>query len=53
MTKCGSPLRNDVVGHDLNVCGPDYHVATPVKIYYDYIKNDRKNLRAKFSLFTT
>jgi hypothetical protein len=32
MTKCGSPLRNDVVEHDFNVCGPDSHVATPVQI---------------------
>jgi len=41
MTHCRSQLRNDVVEYDLNMCGPDSHVATPVKIYCDYIKNDR------------
>jgi len=32
MTKCGSPLRNDVVEHNFNVCGPDCHVENPVQI---------------------
>jgi len=32
MTKSGRPLRNDVVEHNFNVCGPYCHVATPVQI---------------------
>jgi len=41
MTQRRSPLKNDMVERDFNMCRPDCHVATPDQIYYDCVKNDR------------